>query len=98
MKFRLPITRDSERPARRLPKFGWTEQGSIADEPDSVVRPRIAARARLMGGLVGVCMLSLVVKSSSLMMLPDSQLESKANTQFKLCLAEVTRQEPIQTI
>jgi cell division protein FtsI (penicillin-binding protein 3) len=35
-----------------------------------------------MGGVVIVCMLALVVRSTKLMMMPDPQLESKANTQF----------------
>jgi len=51
-----------------------------------------------MGGLVGVCMLSLVVKSSSLMMLPDSQLESKANTQFNTAKEIHGRRGDIRTV
>ena len=82
MNFKKPNLDGSDRRSSGSPILGWASQSVTADEPDSIVRPRIAARARLMGGLVVLCMLSLVVKSTTLMMLPDSQLESKANTQF----------------
>ena len=42
----------------------------------------MAGRARFLGGLVTLCMLVLVVKSSSLMMFPDPRLQHKANNQF----------------
>ncbi len=39
-----------------------------------------------MGGVVSLCMLALLVKSSSLMLFPDPQLQSKANNQFNTAL------------
>jgi cell division protein FtsI (penicillin-binding protein 3) len=42
----------------------------------------MAGRARFLGGIVTLCMLTLMVKSSSLMMFPDPRLQHKANNQF----------------
>ena len=80
MNFRLPNIPGIRRSDTKLPKLGPGR--AVHSEPDSIVRTRTAGRARLMGGLVSLCMMALVAKSTSLMMFPNPQLESKANTQF----------------
>jgi cell division protein FtsI (penicillin-binding protein 3) len=52
----------------------------------------------MMGGVVSLCMVALVLKASALMMLPDAQLESKANTQFNTSREIHGRRGDIRTI
>ena len=82
MKLRLPTKRDQGRGKPSLPNWGMGPRVPIPEEPDSIIRTRTANRTLWVGALVGLGMVSLVLKSTSLMMFPDSQLESKANTQF----------------
>ena len=79
MKFRLPNPRSS---GRKFDPFKWSNSGATPPQPDSQVRPKMATRARAMGGLVSLCLLGLVVQSTSVMMFPDARLQSKANGQF----------------
>ena len=65
-----------------LPTWGTGPRVPVPEEPDSILRTRTASRTLWVGALVGLGMVSLVLKSTSVMMFPDSQLESKANTQF----------------
>ena len=82
MNFRLPNKSDLERGAGKFDPLKWATRPALPAEPDSVVRPTMAGRARFLGGFVTVCMLLLVGRSSSLMMFPDPRLQHKANNQF----------------
>ena len=82
MKFRLPNVRDPDRTPRRFDPFNWSNGAAVPPQPDAVVRPKMANRARAMGGFVSLCLLGLVVQSTSVMMFPDARLQSKANGQF----------------
>lgn len=86
MNFKLPTLGPNGSNRSRMDPFAWAQRPPVQDEPDGVVRSRTASRARFMGGVVTLCMLTLLVKSSSLMMFPDPQLQSKANTQFNTAL------------
>jgi len=82
VKFRLPDLRGTGRGTPGLPTWGAGPRAPVPEEPDSIIRTRTASRTLWVGALVGLGMVSLVLKSTSVMMFPDSQLESKANTQF----------------
>ena len=82
MKLRRPNLDAFRAKKGALPTWGAGPRAPVLEEPDAIVRTRTAGRALWVGALVGLGMFSLVVKSTSLMMFPDSQLESKANTQF----------------
>ena len=82
MKFQLPDLRGLGRPNGKLAPFKWSNGNAVPPQPDSAVRPKMANRTRGMGALVTLCLLGLVVKSTSVMMFPDARLQSKANGQF----------------
>ena len=52
-------------------------------EADGAIRTRSAVRVAWVGGIVAVGYLLLVARASSLMLLPDPQLEAKARIQFE---------------
>lgn len=54
-----------------------------AGETDGVVRTRSAVRVAWLGGMIGIGFLALTARASSLMLLPDPQLEKKARVQFE---------------
>ena len=82
MKLRLPNFRDLGRHDGKFDPFKWSNQPAAPPQPDSTVRPRMANRARGIGVVLSLLLLGLVVKSTSVMMFPDTRLQSKANGQF----------------
>jgi cell division protein FtsI (penicillin-binding protein 3) len=86
VKFKLPTLGPSGSKRPNMDPFAWAQRPPVPDEPDGIIRSRTASRARFIGGVVTLCMFTLMVKSSSLMMFPDPLLQSKANTQFNTAL------------
>ncbi len=77
---------------RRSPRRSWPPRingGPLLPErrsdgeTDGVVRTRAAVRVAWLGGFIGVGFLALTARASSLMLLPDPQLEKKARVQFE---------------
>jgi cell division protein FtsI (penicillin-binding protein 3) len=88
MKHSPPHDPNKKKPTRwpkglHVPGLGGSDRQVAAIEPDGKIRSRSAARTRMLGGLLTIGMLTLGVRSATLMMFADPQLESKARTQFK---------------
>jgi cell division protein FtsI (penicillin-binding protein 3) len=80
--FRLPIKSNPEKGTGRFDPLKWITRPALPAEPDTLVRPTMAGRARFLGGVVTFGLLILMMQSSSLMMFPNPALAHKANNQF----------------
>ena len=67
----------------RAQLLSWLPNRKANAEEDGSVRTRSSTRVSLVGGIIGVGYLMLVARASSLMLLPDPQLEAKARIQFE---------------
>lgn len=72
-------------PARRAlwPALRWQLKLSAPPDADGVVRVRASQRIFVVAGAIGLGYLALLTQASSLMLLPDAQLEAKASEQFE---------------
>jgi cell division protein FtsI (penicillin-binding protein 3) len=65
------------------PSVEWLPSRKRGAEDDSAVRIRASVRVAWVGAIIAVGYLLLVGRASSLMLLPDPQLEAKARIQFE---------------
>ena len=84
-KHQPPRTRSSRSGQAKKPKkpTDWLPHRKSGAEADGAVRTRSSVRVAWVGGIIAVGYLLLVGRASSLMLLPDPQLEAKARIQFE---------------
>ena len=77
------MKRRATRPTKTSWRQRWMVEAREPAEPDGVVRARAGSRMLLVGAFLGLGYLALVGRASALMLLPDPQLEAKAQVQFE---------------